>query len=351
METTLLFLNALKNSFNAPGKVAWLIIIPLFFIVFWLHYFAFQKKLKLFFHEKKINSILSKQSFIKVMTKHVFILLAIFFLVVAFMEPKWGTKENQGTQSSDVILLIDVSNSMLVEDVKPNRLSRAKLSILSFLSTLKNHRVGIVVFSGSGYLLCPLTKDYGVVKKFINSINSKMVSLQGTDLALGLHIAIDSFSKQNLGVREKTILVFTDGENHNENVFRQGEIAKKKNIKIFSIGIGTSNGEFIPIKSENGDTVNYLKDKTGNPIVSRLDEKTLVELSRLTGGDYYFTEKGFLGINAIYNKISFTGEKSKSQKEDLFFKRDQYQLFLLLAYFFFFIELLLTTRKSLKKSK
>ena len=247
------------------------------------------------------------------------------------------------------MLLIDVSNSMLVEDIKPNRLARAKLSILNFLDNVRDHRIGIVVFSGSAYLLCPLTKDYGIVKKFVNSINSKIVSLQGTDLALGLNIAINSFSKNDLGNQEKIILLFTDGENHNEDVFSQGEIAKNKTIKIFSIGVGTSNGEFIPIKSENSDTINYLKDKNGIPIISKLDEKTLIELSQLTGGDYYFTEGGFLGINRIYDKINFFKSKNQSSKETIFLKEDQYQMFLLLAYLFLFADLLLTTRKSLKK--
>ncbi len=343
LENFLTIISTWQSVFTAWENGVYFIIIPLFALFFWGQYFFFQKKLRKNFHLEKIALLFKNTSLRKIIIKQIFFLLAIFSIVLAYMNPQWGIKKKIAFTGSDIILLIDVSNSMLVEDIKPNRLERAKLSILSFLENTQDSRVGIVVFAGSAYLLAPLTKDYGAVKKFIDTIDTTIIHKQGTDLALGLDIALSSFQENKLN-GSKVILVFTDGENHSESIFNQGELARKKNIKIFSIGIGTGNGEFIPIKNSQGEVVSYLKDNQGIPIVSKLDQKTLITLAQITEGDFFFTERNFSGIGRIYNKInSLIGEKSKDQ---IIIKEDRYQIFLLLALVFFLFDLMMTTRKN-----
>ncbi len=346
-------LKEIETHFQNFENIYFLWASVFFLVLFWSRYFISQRKISKVFHPKRLKEIKKNQSLKKIIFKHILVQLAIIMLVIALMKPKWGTKEdlieNKGV---DIMLVIDISKSMLVEDVLPNRLERTKLSIFNFLDIAKYHRIGIVVFSGSSFLLAPLTKDYSILKKFIRNINTDIASDLGTDLSNGLDTAIHSLEANNVPNREKVILLFTDGETHNSDIFNQGEEAKKNKIKIYSIGVGTLNGEFIPIKNTQGRIIDFLKDDSGKAIISKLDQKSLIEISLLTEGKYFFPERGFNGIKKIFREINVLGreelENSGSDQASNYFTKtkDQYQIFLFLAFIFLFLNNILTARKN-----
>ena len=235
---------------------------------------------------------------------------ALALAIFALARPQWGERveivEREGAQ---IIVALDVSRSMLAEDVKPNRLVRAKLEIADLMQRLKGDEVGLVLFSGAAFLQFPLTFDYLSAKNFIENANTEMISRQGTNIALAIEIAKRSFNEELLS--QKVIVIITDGENQDGDAIEAARKAYDDDILVYTIGVGGPGGEPIPIRSSNGNLVRYVQDRDGNMVFSRLDEDTLISIAESGGG-------GFIRLSGSTNAASqFADELAALEKSSV----------------------------------
>jgi len=237
------------------------------------------------------------------------LILTIFLLalmIFALAGPRWGSHYQEVSQKGiDLMILIDVSLSMLVEDIQPNRLERAKREILDFLKVVQGDRVGLVAFSGSAFVMCPLTLDYAACQMFLSTLHPDIIPVPGTDIGSAIDSAISSFDLK--AKTDRVILLITDGEDNEGKGLEAAKEAAKKGVKIFVFGIGDPSGG--PIPSSNG-TGGFKKDKKGKVILSKLDESSLRKISEQTGGDYVRSIAGDLDLDLLY----FDGIKSKTDE-------------------------------------
>lgn len=264
------------------------------------------------------------------LTVLVFILLAF-----ALSGPRWGSRYQEVERKGvDIIVLLDVSPSMLVEDIEPNRLQRAKREIQDLINVLQGDRLGLVVFSRSAFVLFPLTLDYDACRMFLTDLSPEVIPNQGTDIGEGINLALKSFdTKLNT---DKVILLITDGEDHEGTGRKKALEAKKMGARIFVFGIGDPAGGPIPSKDKNGG---FLKDNKGKLILSKLDEKGLEKIAAMTGGDYVRSTSGDLDLDTIY----FSGIKMKTHETTLKsgkikIQEEKFSLFLVAALLLFLLE-------------
>ncbi|NOY06818.1 MAG: VWA domain-containing protein [Chlorobi bacterium] len=252
-------------------------------------------------------------------------LLALSFLVVAYADPQVGTKYEEVTRKGiDLIIALDVSNSMLARDVDPNRLESAKREVISLIRQLKGDRIGIVVFAGDAYTQLPLTTDYSAALMLTDIINVHLVPRQGTAIASAIRKAMDSFGTDE--GHNKALIIITDGENHEEDPVPVAEEAAKKGIVIHAIGMGTEEGTPIPIM-RNGKVVGYRKNAQGETILTRLDEKTLRDIVAAAGGKYVRATNSRNELRIIFNEIEKMEKKEFGTKQFTDFEnRFQYPL-------------------------
>ena len=214
-----------------------------------------------------------------------FTISALGLAIVALARPQWGesvqTIEREGVQ---IIIALDISRSMLAEDIKPSRLIRAKLEIADLIQQLQGDEVGLVLFSGTAFLQFPLTFDYLSARNFIENANTEMISRQGTNIARAIEIAGDGFNEELIS--QKVILIITDGENQDGDAVAAARTAAADGILIYAIGIGDTDGEPIPIHTSRGRLTGYVQDNQGNMVFSRLDEDTLASVAEAGGGKF-----------------------------------------------------------------
>jgi Ca-activated chloride channel family protein len=239
----------------------------------------------------------------------------------------------------EIMIALDVSNSMLAEDYSPNRLERAKLAISRLTDRLKDDRIGLIVFAGQAYVQLPITTDYVSAKIFLNSINTGSVPVQGTSLSDAINLAIKSFSAESSNTSRALILI-TDGEDHEDDPVTAAKTAKGLGVNIYTIGIGSADGK--PIPMPNGELLN---DNEGNIVVTRLDEKTLLSVAEAGGGAYVKAGNSDFGLETIVNQIK---EMDKQTFKSVVFEDfdEQYMYFLGIALFFFLLEFLITERRG-----
>ncbi|MBR3653849.1 MAG: VWA domain-containing protein [Elusimicrobia bacterium] len=223
--------------------------------------------------------------FLKVFIKNTAFILALFFIVVALARPKWGLKQVEAKSlSSDIVVAIDVSKSMLAQDLKPDRITRAKIVFKDLSEKLKGQRIGLIAFAGQAYWQCPLTSDIKAFEMFLSLLDTDAVPFYGTNIAAPIELACESLKK--VPSNAKALVVITDGESFDGDLKQALELAKESQTKIFCVGIGTEKGEPIPTY-ENGQFKEYLKDEKGKTVVTKLDSSTLEQIALATGGRYY----------------------------------------------------------------
>ncbi len=286
----------------------------------------------------------SEISFKQYRIKAVLLVFILLFSFLSLSRPQWGAKTEQVVRKGlNIIVTLDVSKSMLAEDLKPNRLAKAKHEISRLVDDLQGDRIGLLVFAGTSFLQCPLTIDYGAAKMYLDMVNVNSVPTPGTAIAGAIRKSVDSFpGKDN---KYKVIILMTDGEDHQGDVLKAAEYAEKKGVIIYTIGIGTPNGELIPIKDASGNIVGYKKDRNGNPIMSRLDEVTLEKVALKTGGKYYRATSGELELKKVY------GDILKKERKLIYGKQftqmeDRFQWLLFPALLLLIFEILLKERKK-----
>ncbi len=317
-----------------------------------VYIFGFRLKkrlLKLFGEINTIQRFSKTIDFKRYRTKAILLLSVLFFSFLAIARPQWGAKTEKIVRKGlNIIVALDVSKSMLAEDLKPNRLEKAKHEISKLIDNLKGDRIGLMIFAGSSFLQCPLTIDYGAAKMYLDMVNVNSIPIPGTDIANAIIKSVNSFpEKEN---KYKVIILMTDGENHKGNVIKAAEYARKKGVIIYTIGIGTPNGELIPIRDNNGNIVGYKKDKNGNPVLSKLDEVSLEKIALITGGKYYRATSGELELKKVYDDI-LKRERKLIYGKQFIQREDRFQWFLLPALLFLIWEILLKERKEEKEEQ
>jgi len=290
---------------------------------------AFKRKhviLERFVHNEMLKKMTNHVNIHAQHVKAVLIIASLLFIVFALMEPKWGYNwETVKRKGIDVIVAVDVSRSMLAQDIKPSRLDKAKREILDLINMMQGDRIGLIAFAGSAFVQCPLTLDYGACKMFVNDLNPQLIPRGGTRIGEAIRKAIDAF-EGNLK-KHRALILITDGEDHEQEALAAAKLAKEKGVKIYCIGIGTTEGSPIQIFDEKGK-MKYLKDSNGQVVLSKLDEKTLQSIALETGGAYVPASSTGLELDLIYkNRIAkMDGRELESSKKKRYEHRFQWPL-------------------------
>lgn len=280
--------------------------------------------------------------------KAVLVVLVLVCFALALARPQFGTRSETVRQTGfSVMVALDVSNSMLAEDVRPNRLVRAKYAVRSLVRKLRNDRVGLVVFAGSAFLQCPLTADYSIVELFLDGIDTQTVGTQGTAIAEALRIAGRSFRQDHRGY--KAVVLITDGEDHQEDpVAIAGELAAQ-DIRVYVVGIGTPLGVPIPVKGEDGMVAGHMRDRSGEVVMSRLDEFTLRHIAETTGGAYYRASPGGEEMDLVYDTLESL-ERAEFESREFTQYVERYQYILLFGLMLLVADTVIRDRRLLAES-
>lgn len=319
------------------------IAIPVMLVLVVSYFVSRKNKLKRVGDSELVAQLIPYSSRRKRILKVVLFLAGFSSLILALCNLQTGSKLTEvKREGADIIVCLDVSNSMLAQDLSPDRLTRAKYALEKMIDLLEGDRLGLVIFAGEAYVQLPITTDYSAAKMFLGSIGPGMVPVQGTKIAEAIKKASESFSTDE--GKNRAIILITDGENHESAAIEAAEEAAKKGIMINTIGIGSQNGVPIPLV-ENGVVKGYRKDKEGQTIVTRLNSDLLKAIAGKADGVFVQASQADLGLNAVLDKI---GELDKAQLESKMYTdyEDQFQWFLGLSLILFFIEFLLSERVS-----
>ena len=324
---------------SQPQYLWLLMLVPVFFAVQVLVNRLRLRRLRRFGDEALVESLMPSYASAKVWLRLSLFSVAFCFFVLALARPQRGIKlKEQQVTGAEVIIALDVSNSMLAEDYSPNRLERAKLAISQVSEKLKDDRIGLIVFAGESYVQIPLTSDYISARMFLNSISSKSVPVQGTAIGSAMDLAMRSFSENS--DKSRAIIIITDGENHEDDPVAAAKMAAEMGIRVFTIGIGSKEGTFIPLPDGG-----YITDSEGNNVVTRLDDETLRQIAAEGNGMYVQSTNREFGLAPIIEEIQNMEDKvtttvTYEEYEEL------YMYFLGVALLFLVVEMLIGDRRS-----
>lgn len=321
----------------------WAFLLLLVFVLLYALYKAWKKKaIRRMGDPALIAKLMLHRSAFRTGLRFLLLLLALFFLIAGIIDPKVGSRlETVKRKGIDLYVALDVSNSMLAEDIKPDRLDRAKMAISNLIDKLNGDRIGLIVFAGRAYKQLPLTTDYGAAKLFLSAVDTKIVPVQGTAIGSAINLATSSFDNDK---HNRAIVIITDGENHQGDAIGAARAAAEKGIKVFTIGMGLPDGGPIPIYDSNGNR-SFLKDRSGKVVITKLNEPMLQEIATAGNGAYARANNVSVGLSGILGKINKIQKKELETKQFTDYEH-RFQVFLGLALFFLVLELLVIERKS-----
>jgi len=330
--------------FAHPEYLNALYFIPVLIILFWYLNLK-RKKLLEIFAEKKLHKILFPDfSTMKNILKFSLVLIALFLLIFAAANPQVGTRMEEVKESGiDVFILLDVSNSMRAEDIKPNRLEKAKYQISNLVNKLRGDRIGLIIFAGEAYVQIPITTDYSAANLFLSAVDFNSVPQPGTAISLAISLATNSFDYSSN--TEKVIIVITDGEDHEGDITEAVSEAVNKEIKIYTIGLGSVEGVPIPLYNNRGIQAGFKQDNEGNVILTKLDEEILKKIARDGGGKYYRGSNYEDHLDKIFQELSSL-EKTEFGTKKVTDYEDRFYYFLIPAIIFLLIEFFISEKKS-----
>lgn len=317
-----------------------LALVPIFILVYVLIFARYKSAIKKFGSLPVMNLLMPDRSTTKRHWKFVLFLLALSMLIIALARPQFGSKlEEMKREGIEIVIALDVSNSMRAEDIKPNRLERAKQAIITLIDKLEDDRIGLIVFAGDAYTQIPLTTDYRSARLFLSNIQPNIVSKQGTAIGSAIELGMRSFSQSEES--SKVIVIISDGENHEGNALDLAAAASEKGIKIFTIGMGSNEGAPIPEKGKAG----FVKDRQGNVVISRMNAEMLSKIAAAGDGEYFTASNSNVGLNRLYNNLD---KLQKAELESMSYSEydDQYHYFVWAALFLLILEFLITERKG-----
>jgi Ca-activated chloride channel family protein len=333
-----------------------LILIPFFILGYILLYYATKKRWKKFGEEFLIQKLMPLRSFPMQTIKFSLLMAALVCFIFALANPQVGSALEKGKRKGvDIMIALDISNSMLAEDIQPNRLEASKIALSRFIDQLKGDRIGLVVFAGKSFVQLPITSDYAAAKMFVNYVNPKLMNEQGTDIAAAIDLAAVSMLPETTSgnadlnrlaqLTSKVILVVSDGEDHFPEAVEVAAQVRKFGITIHTIGIGDVRG--VPIPDGRGG---FKKDLQGNTVITRLNEDVLKEIAATGGGVYVHASNANMGFETVLDKIN---NMNKVDLKEITFSRyeSKFQYPLALGLLFLLIELLWFAVKPVWKDR
>lgn len=331
------------HKLEEPILLYLLLILPLLVVLFLFQVYWKKKKQKEFGDLELVKKLSPEKSTFKPALKFATVVLALTGIILALVNPKIGTKmETVKRQGIDVVFALDISKSMLAEDIAPSRLEKSKQLINQIINSLGNDRIGIVGYAGSAYPVLPMTTDYSIAKMYLQNMNTNMVSSQGTALNDAINLATTYFDAVDTS---KLIILVSDGEDHGDGAAEASEIAKEKGIKIATIGVGTLDGGPIPIKGDNGVIAEYKKDNEGQVVITKLNPKTLQNIAQNTKSTYIEGKNTKQVVEEI-KQVLDTIEKTEFESQEIAEYQTQYQWFLGVAFFLLLIDVFFLERKT-----
>ena len=327
--------------FAHPQYLLLLLLIPFGFVGLALWMGARRRRLRKLGDEALVNELMPSGSRSKRWVRAGVYSLAFFFFGIGLARPQIGAKLKEfKVKGAEIMIALDVSNSMLAQDYSPNRLERAKLAISRITDRLQGDRVGLIIFAGSSFVQLPITTDYVSAKMFLGNISTESIPIQGTAIGDAINTAVKSFSAQSENSR--AIIVITDGENHEDDAVAAAAQAAESGVKVYTIGVGSADGQ--PIPMEGG----LLRDKEGNIVVTKLDEETLKEIAQAGGGAYVHAGNDEFGLGPIISEIK---KMQEEEYNSVVFEEydEQFMYFLGIALALFTIEILIGERRSRRR--
>ena len=326
--------------FANPQYLWLLVVLPLFAALFWLAAHRRRKRLERFGHPAILKELTPEVSTGRVTLRFILFSLALLCLILAAARPQFGSKlREEKTRGIEMMLTVDVSNSMLAEDFEPNRLERTKYAIGKLFEGLHQDRVGLITFAGEPKVQLPITSDYRMARAFARRIDPSQIPVQGTAIGKALEQALLSFSGQTEESRSRVIVLITDGENHEDDARAAAQRAAQQGMRSYTIGIGTPEGAPIQIGGE------FIKDERGEMVVSKLNEQMLMQIAEATGGAYVRATKQDIGLDEVVREIN-SMEQSELSTVRFEEYNEQYQYLLIAALVLLLAEFLLLDRRN-----
>ena len=319
------------------------LIIPILFLVFLIFRRWQKKSISKYFDINTIKFLSPEISNSKPFLKFIIISIALLMLVISLVNPKIGTElKTVKREGVDIVFAIDVSKSMLAEDIAPNRIIKSKRIVSELLNNLGSDRVGIIAYASTAIPVLPITTDFSSARMFLESLNTDMLSSQGTSIAEAINLSKNYFNDENQ--TNRVLCVISDGEDHENQNNNLSDIAKESGITIISIGVGSTNGAPIPIK-ENNIVKTYKKDEKGEVVITKLNENILNDMATQTGGIYFKGDNTSLVVNNIVDKLKEMDKQEFESKQFVSFK-DQFQWFLFVGLFLIILDVVVFERKT-----
>lgn len=317
-------------------------IIPILILFFLLMWRARQRAIRRFGDFELMKKLMPQMSKYKHGIKFSILMLALSFMIIGWANPQWGTKKEKVKRKSvDVFIALDISQSMLAEDISPNRLERAKKFSQNLINELKGERIGVIIFAGNAYLQMPLTTDYAAAELFVRSANIHQAPTQGTAISEAIDLAERTFEQDNK--HHKALIVVTDGENHDQDAIERAKKANENGLLIFTVGVGTADGAYIPTVYAGQRGIKH--DKTGNPVRSQLNETMLSDLAKQGNGAYYNLLEGDKVVTALRERIDKV-EKREMEQRSFNEYESYFQYFLAAGLLLMLLEFFVSYRKS-----
>ncbi|SDB98136.1 VWA domain-containing protein [Williamwhitmania taraxaci] len=327
--------------FANPDFLYLLIALPLLMAIYYLAYRIRKRAIRKFGDFEVLKELMPEASSKRPLVKAIMLCLVFLSLTFAMARPQLGAKLKEVKRRGvELVIALDVSNSMLARDISPNRLERAKQAIARLVDRLSDDRIGLIVFAGDAYVQLPVTSDYVSAKMFLGSINPGMVPTQGTSIGKAIDLAVNSFSEQNQ--KGRTLIIITDGENHEDDALTSAKRAANNGIIIHTIGIGKPQGSPIPVSTGSSA---FLTDSDGKIVMSKLDEDILSSIASATGGVYTLANNSNFGLNDVLAQIRKMDKQEFSSK--VYSEYDEkFLYFLWFALFLLFVEFFILERKN-----
>ena len=325
--------------FENPIYLWLLLIIPILIILKIMMWYIQRKKLSRIGNPTLLKELMPDVSRFRPWVKFLLLITALSSLILALARPQFGSKiSHEKRNGIEAIIALDISNSMLAQDVQPSRLDKSKLMIENLINSFINDKIGLVVFAGEAYVQLPITSDYVSAKMFLSDITPNLISAQGTDIARAIRVSLSSFTQQK-GVG-KAIILITDGEDNEGGALEAVKEAKEKGVNVFILGVGDSKGAPIPLG--NGE---YLKDNHGKTVMTALNENMCKEIAQAGSGTYIHIDNTSLAHEQLNNELS---KLQKGDSDAVVYSEynEQFQIVALFSFILLLIEVCLLERKN-----
>jgi Ca-activated chloride channel family protein len=333
--------------FEASYILWFLLLIPICFAITWLYFKWKKAAINRAGDYAVFSRLFPTWSEKKEWIKSSLIIISFAFLLISWANPQWGNrKQKVQAKSSDVIIALDISQSMLAEDISPSRMEQSKRFLKELIKKLKGDRIGLIYFAGSAYLQMPITADYGAAMDLISAANPSQAGTQGTSISDAIELSSNVFG--NDGPNQKALIILSDGENHESEAIEAARKARENGTFVFTLGIGTQEGAVVPFL--NKGRKQFKKDKAGNQVRSALNVDLLRDVADAGGGKFYMVDQTLSALKKLDSDIDKIEKQEVEQRSFTDFN-SYFQYFLFFSILLFVIEFLISNKKNKKESK